>query len=335
MSWLIKRGNIFYVGWNDGVKDRYESTRTTDPGLAEKYRLEKELAQTVSKGPVPEPVKDIDVKALVRLYKNETDLGAATLRINDISWNHFDEFIDGKKVTEITVTDLKDFKNRLLLNKAAPATIHIYFRDVNKLLGFAKAKGLIKKNPCKKDDGKWAIDLPPVEDTWTFLTLQEEEKLLSLCNPLLKRMVIVALETGLRISQVIDMDWKRYDSTARLYIVPPQKRQRIRRIPILPRALESMGPLRLGGRVFPGTNKDQIEKMFTRAVKKGWPKKHKDDDPFCTFHDLRHTFVSRVCQYLSPAEVRDLMGWSSVSLVDRYTHSRVTDIQSKMMSRVA
>lgn len=330
MAWTIARKGIFYIGWNDGTKDRYTSTRSNDPKVAEQKRLEKELSQTVTAGQIEAPMPLMDIDTLVLLYKKEADLAPKTIRINEYSWGHLKRILNNAPIGEITTARLLEFKNTLLKEGAAAATIHIYFRDINKLLGFAKAKGLLRSNPCKKPDGKWAIERPEQEDTFRFLTDEEEARLLAVCNPLLKRMVTVAITTGLRISQVVEMDWKRYDPKEQLYIVPKQKRQKARRIPILAKCLDAMGSAKFHGRVFPDTNVDQIEKMFGRAVENVWPKKRESDEVYCTFHDLRHTFVSRVNGYLTPVEVRDLMGWSSVALVDRYSHSRVSDIQAKM-----
>lgn len=325
MAWTIKRGNIFYIGWNDGTKDKYESTRSSDPAIAETRRLEKELHQTVSKGAVAQPLPEMSLETLIELYKKEADIKENTHRINKYSWGKFKLIIGDKPIGDYSTADVKRFKDTLLAQEAAHASISLYLRDLNKLFGFAVEKALIKMNPCKRPGNrKWAIEHPEEENTFRFLTQEEEAHLLAVCNPILIRMVKVGLGTGLRISQVVEMDWKRYDAKTRLYIVPKQKRQKARHIPIFGPTLEAMGALHLGGRVFPGTNKDQIEKMFHRAVK------NSKIGGECTFHDLRHTFVSRVCNYLSPVEVRDLMGWSSVALVDRYTHSRVTDIQAKM-----
>lgn len=330
MAWTITRGDVIYIGWKENGKDRYATTRDkehsgTDPKWAEQKRLEKELQQTVAAGPVSMPQEDMTLDTLIELYKKEADISESTLRINGYSWKKFQD-IEGKlKLGEITTAIMKHFKDTLIKADASPTSICIYLRDLNKLLGFAVDKNLVRWNPCKKPGSrKWAIEHPEEELTWRFLTAQEEEKLLSSCNPLLARMVVVALGTGLRISQVVGMDWKRFDAKSRLYFVPKQKRQKARNIPVFDAVAKAMGPLHLSGRVFPGTNTDQITKMFIRAVRRSMMGGE------CTFHDLRHTFVSRVCQYLSPVEVRDLMGWSSVALVDRYTHSRVTDIQDKM-----
>lgn len=328
MAWIIKRGPTFYVGWNDGMKDRYESTRSQDPQVAETKRLEKELQLSLNKGVTPDPRPDILFSTVVELYKKEADITEATLRINGYSWGKFVSMMGDKAIGEYTTADIKSFKDMLVAQDASAASISLYLRDINKVFGFAVDKGIIHVNPCKKTGSrKWAVAHPEEEYEYRFLTQEEEARLLAVCNPLLRRMVIVALETGLRISQIIEMDWKRFKNHERLYEVAKQKRQKARHIPVFDRALEAMGARRLAGRVFPGTNKDMIEKMFTRAVKKSLGK------GYCTFHDLRHTFVSRVCAYLSPVEVRDLMGWSSVALVDRYTHSRVIDIQAKMQQK--
>jgi integrase len=148
-------------------------------------------------------------------------------------------------------------------------------------------------------------------------------------NDLFKRVIPFALETGLRLSQIVHLDWKQYDHKNKMLVIPPQKRQKVRRIPLMPKALEVMGRPQFGGSVFHIKDDDQLKKMWARLMRRcGFTNKGKE--PRFRFHDLRHTCASRLAKVLSPTELRDFFGWSTVALVDRYTHSRVEDIRAKM-----
>lgn len=326
MAWLWKRGTVWYVGYREGGKDRYITTGTSDESQAtiEKARIELELK--VHKGVLPNSeLQSLKFSEVVELYEKTADLKPKTKETNKLSWAKWREFTGDAPISDATTEKVIAFRDSMVKKDYAPASVSIYLRDLNKIFGYALRKGLIKANPCKQENSnKWAVEHPEDELTWRFLTHEEEEKLLAVCSPLLRRICIVDLETGLRISQIVEMDWARYNVKTRLYTVPKQKRQKIRQIPLFDRALNSMGTPKFQGPVFSGVNKDMITKQFARAVKAS------KIGGKCTFHDLRHTFVSRWCGRLSPTEVRDLMGWSSLVMVDRYTHSRVTDIQAKM-----
>jgi integrase len=61
-----------------------------------------------------------------------------------------------------------------------------------------------------------------------------------------------------------------------------------------------------------------------RGNKEGWFKGH------ARFHDMRHTFCTHWGPILGPYGLRDLMGWSTVAMTDKYCHTQVKALQAKM-----
>ncbi len=347
MAWLIKRKEVFYIGFREHDRDKYESTGTADPNLAEQARLKKELELQINKGNVRPDTHNINFAALVELYKKESDISVRTQSINKSSWDKWLEFSNNGPVAQSKTSMVIGFKNLLVKQGYAPASISIYLRDLNKLFKFAVSKGLIRSNPCKQDNSeKWAVERPSEEaDNFHVLTREEESKLMEFANPILRRVIPFALETGLRLSQIVELDWKQFNPKSSLLKIAPQKRQKARHIPILDKpyiankggisAAEAMGPVKLSGSVFGLNDPDQLKKMYARLrIKCGFYDERTEEFLF-DFHDLRHTCASRLCQILKPVEVRDFFGWSSVALVDRYTHSRVEDIREKLEKATA
>jgi integrase len=319
MAWLWKRKDVWYVGYREDGKDKYLSTGTNNREEALTTKAEIELKLRVNNGTLDKTTSnDITISQLAQLYFASADIKPSTMTINKSSWAKFQRAVGDLKVATVTPESIKAFRTSLEASGAAPASISIHLRDVRKLLGFAVDRGIIDKNPCAK------INLPEQHPVWRFITMEEEQRLLALANPMMRRVITAALETGLRISQLVELNWKQFNSREKILYIPAQKRQKARSIPVMPKALDALGTPKLSGQIFDGINKDMIEKMWGRLLKKA--RIHGR----LRFHDLRHTAASRLSKILTPFELRDLFGWSSVALVDRYTHSRVEDIRAKL-----
>lgn len=144
-----------------------------------------------------------------------------------------------------------------------------------------------------------------------FLSADEYARLLSVCDPELKRLVQFAVATGLRKNNILALDWKEVDlSSSRITVtVKGDKLHSIRMTPQV-RAMLATAKDR-EGRVFDTTN---FRKRWDRAVIRA-----RLDD--FRFHDLRHTFASWA--RMAGADIADIceaLGHSSVAVTMRYAH---------------
>jgi integrase len=130
-----------------------------------------------------------------------------------------------------------------------------------------------------------------------WLEAEEEARLLAACaeslNKSLSAIVPVALETGLRKSELLDLTWDRLDMT----------RGVIRALSTLP------GPHE--GRVWPaGSIRTAFENAVTEAKLEDFH-----------FHDLRHTFASRyVMRGGSLPAPQQILGHATLQMTMRYSH---------------
>jgi integrase len=149
---------------------------------------------------------------------------------------------------------------------------------------------------------------------------EEEELLLEVMkHPLLPSIVKLAIETAMRLGELLNMRWANIDFKARTLFIPKTKIGVSRVIPLSGGAiaiLQSM-PRKIGGgeRVFYCWKQaDSFEKTFSRAVKKAGLEDFK-------FHDLRHTATSRLAQRLpNVIELAAITGHSSLAMLKRYYH---------------
>jgi integrase len=156
-----------------------------------------------------------------------------------------------------------------------------------------------------------------------FLTHEEEVRLLACCIPSIKPLVVTALHTGFRRSELLSLTWHDIDFHRRVITVRAAyaKNGESRSIPMnnvlieLLRVMKGDGPK--DGSVFctsKGTPHRDFRTTFSRIVQRAGIKDF-------MFHDLRHCFASRlVMASVDLPTVQALMGHKNVTMTMRYTH---------------
>jgi integrase len=150
-----------------------------------------------------------------------------------------------------------------------------------------------------------------------WLTHEEITRLLDACaksrNQELRAAVIVALNTGLRLGELLGLAWERVDLSRGVIRLEVTKSGRRREVPLNAEsysALVTLGP-KTSGRIF---RTKSVRKAYENAVCKA-----KLDD--VNFHTLRHTFASwAVMRGVSLKELQELLGHSSLAMTMRYAH---------------
>ncbi|HEY7710593.1 MAG TPA: site-specific integrase [Candidatus Entotheonella sp.] len=154
-----------------------------------------------------------------------------------------------------------------------------------------------------------------------FLSADEETRLLAHCSDPLRPIIITALHTGLRRSELLaltwdDVDFERGLITVRAAYAKNGERRSVPMNTMLTRTLEAVR-IKARGTVFrkkDGEPYRDFRTAFERAVTQA-------DIPDFTFHDLRHTFASRlVMKGVDLPTVKELMGHKHINMTLRYTH---------------
>jgi integrase len=157
-----------------------------------------------------------------------------------------------------------------------------------------------------------------------FLTEDEESRLLEACNPYFRPLVIAALHTGFRKSELLSLTWAHVDFLHHLITVEAAyaKNGETRSIPMTTtltetlqalhkKATETTEPIFL---THNGTPYRHIAKIFGAACRRAGVTD-------VTFHDLRHTFASRlVMAGVDLPTVKELMGHKRIDMTMRYAH---------------
>ena len=213
--------------------------------------------------------------------------------------------------------------------------------DYNREIGLLKSMlnravkwGLIGAYPAK-DVELFELDDTSVSDR--VLSNEEETKLLAACDeselryraPHLKHVVLVALYTGLRRGEILRLRWSDIDfEKGRLSVRKSKTKSGKREVylnSMLHKQLFSLRERVHGEWVFPSPARFQtpgqperhiadVKNAFRRAVLLAGIKK-------ITFHQLRHTFCSRLADAGVPLPViQKLAGHASITMTSRYTH---------------
>ena len=150
------------------------------------------------------------------------------------------------------------------------------------------------------------------------LSQDEEQRLIESAVPHFVPMLIVAINTGMRKGELLDLQWEQVDFKNLTITIKQSKSGRVRHIPVnnkVQEALESLlGPH--SGSVFRynGSGVSDINHAFRGALKRS-------GIPRCRFHDLRHAFATRlVLAGVDLATVMQLMGHANISTTMRYAH---------------
>lgn len=231
------------------------------------------------------------------------------------------QFFKDKPLKDITPLDIEKFRKWRLDKGNTKSTINRYVALLKKMLNLAIDEGYMTTNPATK------VKLYSEKEFQKerILTEEEEKILLENCMNHLKEMIIIALNTGMRRGEIFNLRWKDIDFNSQTLTVKKSKSGKSREIPLNPRSFHVLQELRKqknsSSYVFsnPKTEKpyDNVWKSFKTASKKAGVDNLR-------FHDLRHTFASRlVARGADIGTVRELAGHSSITMTQRYVHSNL------------
>lgn len=234
--------------------------------------------------------------------------------------NHLIPFFKGMTLDQITPACVNQFKAQEFSKGFKPATVVLSFNILSKMFNIViKELEWCNNNPVSKISiGKFNNKV----DRW--LTHEEEHLLLTLMPDWLNQICIFALNTGMRENEILSLKWTEVNLSRKTITVINTKNKEDRTIPInnsVYQLLLVIGKVRaLSGYVFTNTktkgrySNEVVSLRFRYYVKKS-------EIPHCRFHDLRHTFATRLVQSgIDLYKVSKLLGHKSIKETERYAH---------------
>ncbi|MCF8150855.1 MAG: site-specific integrase [Burkholderiaceae bacterium] len=161
-----------------------------------------------------------------------------------------------------------------------------------------------------------------------------QDELIALQATRIAPIVTLAIETGMRLGELLSLEWRLIDLDARTATLPLTKNGEKRIVPLSPVALSTLAGMEHKEERLFGHWKaaDSFENAWKRTLVR--LRKGSTNPIFLTdlrFHDLRHEAASRLFEKgLNMMEVASVTGHKSLVMLKRYTHLRATDIASKL-----
>lgn len=306
------RGSTYYTRFSIKGNKINRSTGTSDKAEAEQYeaQLKRDLWGQIHLGEKPRRIWQEAVTSWIKAKQHNRSLDDDLAKLAWLS-EHFNNLplpsISSEKVEE--TLDRKSHSN---------ATRNRYYAVIRGVLKRAHRLGWIDAVPALQTREE-------PSRTPRFMTPAQAAKLIAqLDTPRRKHisdMVRFSLATGLREANVTGLTWGQIDRANKYMYVTAQnaKAKRTLRIPLNSQALAV-----LESRA--GIHKTYVFTYRGKPVKKAnrdgfVAAKKKAGVPWLRWHDLRHTWASWHAMAGTPLMVlKDLGGWSDLSMVMRYAH---------------
>jgi len=167
------------------------------------------------------------------------------------------------------------------------------------------------------------------------LSKEEEIKLLKLCRQhslMMESVVILAIETAMRLGEIMQLSWADCDITKRTVMIHETKNGEPRKIPLSIEAIRvlSANPRHLNtDKIFwQWSSVSSFESSWQRLIKRSGINNFR-------FHDLRHEATSRLFEKgLNMMEVSTITGHKTLQMLKRYTHLNVEEIALKLNNQM-
>ena len=290
----------------------------------------KDLEVKIARGELGFEKKD---KALNNLFEDflsysKTNHSPSTTKRYRAIVDNFKRFLTDyphiAKISHLGPKLFEDYKRFRIDGEAANKTLNIELQTLRSIFNLAKTWGYTKENPT---DGVKSMKITN-HITPRFLSEAECKKLLDACNEWEYPIFYTFLNTGMRKSELLNIEWSDVDFNRRKIKIrvkdnwSPKTDER--EIPINNTLLKLLKKHReeskKGSFVFHDGRGDQIEnnrlrkRIMSLTKKCGFPEVTK-------LHTLRHTFASHlVMKGIDLPTVKKLMGHSDIQTTMIYSH---------------
>ena len=253
--------------------------------------------------------------------------GAGQERLRIASWRRHP--LAQQSLASVRGADLAKYRDGRLAAGKSSNTVRLELAIISHLFSIARKEWGMESlaNPVQ------AIRLPRASKARDRrLRGDEEQRLLKACrksrSTQLEKIVVAAIETGMRVGELLALEWENVDLRNRVAHLPETKNGSSRDVPLSTRAVDVLRSLPRNikeGRVFfEWKRADSIGNLWRRALRRA-------DIEGLRFHDLRHEATSRFFEKgLNIMEVAAITGHKNLGMLKRYTHLKAQDLAAKL-----
>lgn len=253
--------------------------------------------------------------------------------------------IGGKAISDVTAAVVVQARDELTSEKArgsgsrSGATVNRFLAILSHVFSVAiRDWQWADQNPVK---GVSRLKEPP--GRVRYLSDEERQALLDACSeqsPTLLLIVVLALSTGARRGEIMNLRWKDVDMNAGRATLNETKNNERRALPIAGYALELLkqhSKVRQfdSELVFPDPHDGSKPWSFETTWRNA--RKRAEVEDF-RFHDLRHSAASYLAMSgATTAEIAEVLGHKTLQMVKRYAHlsdQHISDVVGKMNQKI-
>lgn len=264
-----------------------------------------------------------------------------TKSTNQIYFNTFKNFISilgDRPIHRISAKDIENYKT-LRSKRVNKTTCNIEIRTIKAIFNQAIAWNMLSANPAN------SIKQFKIEES-EILSFTPEEVLIilnSIGDKNFRDLVIFTLNTGLRVSEVINLQWKDISLAQKVITIRNKegfktKSGRIRKIPLNESLVQLVNQLTKDSKgifkffkpdeyVFVNKRKNRFERSFISRKFKEALRAHSFPEKY-HFHCLRHTFITELIKRgVNINFVKEIAGHSDIKTTMNYVHIVTEDLR--------
>ena len=340
-----KNGKWYYSFMLNGERKHGLCPGASEKKVAEQFEnaIKFRLAQQQN-GVMPREEKNVPLSKLISLYENYAKNNKLSYKSDTYTLKIITTFFGANMIVQkITPRKIEDFKEWLKSTRNVKnSTINHYLVLLSKMFNVGIDNALIRNNPLQKvsklrENNHKIRYLTTAEEKRLFLEIEREyevvgrERTRKTIYPYihLKNIIICALQTAMRKAEILNLKWSNIDFDYEYIELLETKSGKSRKIPIsrkLMKIFKELYAISTSEYVFvnPDTNCNyvDIKKAFKTVLNNANIKNF-------VFHDFRHTAATRMLEKgASIRTVQDILGHSSVSVTERYTHTNAQNKKS-------
>jgi integrase len=342
---VYQRGGIWWYEFQFLGQRIRESSYSSSKNLAQRIERERRRSLELGTAGLKQTKQPLLFSVAARdwLETNRAHWSASNTRIEGYNVKHLLPFFGKLLLTDISADDISRYQAARKKQSTSPRTINMEIGSLRAILRKARL---------------WANIQPDIrmlrvrEEVGRALSDDEQHRLLAVCRASRSRSlypaVLLSLHTGLRNQELRLLRWRQIDLIGRKLIVGKSKTAagQGREIPLSATAFQCLQEWRSNfpdavpahyvfpserygldgesgyadGKVLPYSIRPDVA---IGSWKVAWTAARTKAGVACRWHDLRHTFVSKMAEgQASDATIMALAGHLSRKMMERYSHVR-------------
>ncbi len=256
---------------------------------------------------------NIKIEAFADDYFEYSKTNKKSWRRDQVSLKWLKSFFGGMKLSKINPRLIEEYKTKRI-TEAKPSTVNRELACLKHMYSLAKKCKIINDNPVE--------EVKLFSEQKIEMKILDRDEIMNLINKAadhIKPIIIVALNTGMRKGEILNLRWNNIDFDKHFIFLSETKSGRMRKIPMNSFVAETLKNI----------NRDSKFVFYNLEIKKQLLDVKRSLKTVCKkagikdlrFHDLRHTAATiMITGGVDLVTVSEILGHSDIRTTMRYAH---------------